>query len=67
MSRILESDILAEYDKCSLDASLPATLFYEHRGFQTVEHRKHELGDGEVMIYEIMEKMRPAKNEKEDA
>ena len=44
MSRILESDILAEYDKCSLDASLPATLFYEHRGFQTVEHRKHELG-----------------------
>ncbi len=60
----LESDIFAEYDKCSLDASLPATLFYEHRGFRTVEHRKHDLGDGEVMIYEIMEKSRKAKIEK---
>ncbi len=57
----LESEIFAEFDQCSLDASLPATLFYEHRGFKTVEHRKHELGDGEVMIYEIMEKKRTAK------
>ena len=60
----LEAEIFNEYDQCDLDASLPATLFYEHRGFKTVEHRKHELGDGEVMIYEIMEKKRPAKIER---
>ena len=60
----LEAEIFNEYDQCDLDASLPATLFYEHRGFKTVEHKKHELGDGEVMIYEIMEKKRPAKIER---
>lgn len=31
-------------------------FFYEHRGYKTVEHRKHDIGDGEVMIYEIMRK-----------
>ena len=62
----LESEIFSDFDKCSLDASLPATLFYEHRGFRTVEHRKHELGDGEVMIYEIMEKKKTEKIEKEN-
>lgn len=60
----LEAEIFYEYDKCDLDASLPATIFYEHRGFKTVEHKKHDLGDGEVMIYEIMEKRRPARIEK---
>ena len=60
----LEAEIFNENDKCDLDASLPATLFYEHRGFKTVEHKKHDIGDGEVMIYEIMEKKRPAKIEK---
>ena len=60
----LEADIFDEYESCELDASLPAAMFYEHRGYRTVEHRKHDIGDGEVMIYEIMEKKRPAKIER---
>lgn len=54
----LEEEIFKEYDYCDLDASLPAAIFYEHRGYNTVEHRKHDIGDGEVMIYEIMRKAR---------
>lgn len=54
----LEEEIFKEYDYCDLDASLPAAIFYEHRGYHTVEHRKHDIGDGEVMIYEIMRKER---------
>ena len=52
----LEEEIFKEYDYCDLDASLPATIFYEHRGYRTVEHCKHDIGNGEVMIYEIMRK-----------
>ena len=52
----LESEIFSKYDYCDLDASLPAAMFYEHRGYKTVEHKKHDIGDGEVMIYEIMRK-----------
>lgn len=52
----LEDEIFKEHDYCDLDASLPAAIFYEHRGYSTVEHRKHDIGDGEVMIYEIMRK-----------
>ena len=54
----LETDIFSKYEECDLDASLPAALFYEHRGYRTVEHKKHDIGDGEVMIYEIMKKNR---------
>ena len=54
----LEEEIFSEFDSSELDASLPATMFYEHRGYHTVEHRKHDIGDGEVMIYEIMRKDR---------
>lgn len=54
----LETDIFSEYEECVLDASFPATMFYEHRGYRTVEHKKHDIGDGEVMIYEIMRKNR---------
>ena len=52
----LEEAIFDQYEYCDLDASLPAAIFYEHRGYRTVEHRKHDIGDGEVMIYEIMRK-----------
>ena len=62
----LELEIFSEYENANLDASLPATMFYEHRGFRTVEHRKHDIGDGEVMIYEIMEKDRFAEIKKAD-
>ena len=65
----LEAGIFDEYDSCDLDASLPAAMFYEHRGYRTVEHKKHDIGDGEVMIYEIMRKERDSiicRAEKED-
>ena len=52
----LEEEIFQEYGHCDLDASLPAAIFYEHRGYRTVEHRKHDIGGSEVMIYEIMRK-----------
>ncbi len=52
----LEKEIFAEYDFCELDASLPACVFYENRGYRTVSHIKHDLGNGKFMIYEIMEK-----------
>ena len=42
----LENEIFSAYDYCDL----------EHRGYKTVEHKKHNIGDGEEMIYEIMRK-----------
>lgn len=50
------------FDDCELDASLPACVFYENRGYKTVKHIKYEIGDGKFMIYEIMKKRR-TKNE----
>ncbi len=52
----LEKEIFAEYDYCELDASLPACIFYENRGFRTVKHVKYDIGNGAFMIYEIMRK-----------
>lgn len=52
----LEKEIFASYDYCELDASLPACIFYENRGFKTVKHVKYDIGDGAFMIYEIMRK-----------
>ncbi len=52
----LEKEIFSEYDYCELDASLPASIFYENRGFRTVKHIKYDIGNGAFMIYEIMRK-----------
>lgn len=52
----LEKEIFSEYDYCELDASLPACIFYEKRGFKTVRHVKYDIGNGAFMIYEIMRK-----------
>ena len=41
---------------CELDASLPACIFYENRGYKTVKHIKYDIGGGKSMIYEIMRK-----------
>ena len=54
----LEKEIFASYDYFVLDASLPACIFYENRGYKTVKHIKYDIGDGAFMIYEIMRKMR---------
>ena len=60
----LEANIFMEHEECFLDASLPAAMFYEHRGYKTVEHKKHDIGAGEVMVYEIMKKNREYSIEK---
>ena len=52
----LEKDIFVGYDDCELDASLPACIFYEKRGYKTVRHVKYDIGHGKYMIYEIMRK-----------
>ncbi len=52
----LEKEIFLKYDYCELDASLPACIFYENRGFRTVKHIKFDIGNGAFMIYEIMRK-----------
>lgn len=52
----LEKEIFSKYDYCELDASLPACIFYENRGFKTVKHIKYDIGNGAFLIYEIMRK-----------
>lgn len=52
----LEKEIFSCFDDCELDASLPACVFYENRGYKTVKHIKYNIGDGKFMIYEIMRK-----------
>ena len=52
----LEAEIAQKYDKVSLDASLPAGIMYEHRGYKTVKHERWGCENGGMLIYEIMEK-----------
>ena len=52
----LEKEIFAAFDDCVLEASLPACIFYENRGYKTVKHVKEDIGNGKCMIYEIMRK-----------
>lgn len=52
----LENEIFSRFDLCELDASLPACIFYEKRGYRTRKHVKYDIGNGYFMIYEIMEK-----------
>lgn len=53
----LENKISDKYDKVFLDASLPASQFYEKRGYKTLKHEKCEVQNGSVLVYEIMEKV----------
>ena len=50
----LEKAIFENHDECVLEASLPACIFYENRGYKTVKHVKEDIGGGKCMIYEIM-------------
>ena len=54
----LEKEIFAAFDDCELEASLPACIFYENRGYKTVKHVKEDIGNGKCMIYEIMKKVK---------
>ena len=52
----LEVEIAKKHDTVSLDASLPASIMYEHRGYKTVRHERWECENGVMLVYEIMEK-----------
>lgn len=52
----LEEEIDKKYRTVLLDASLPASALYEHRGYHTVKHEKYSVEDDVVLVYEIMEK-----------
>ena len=52
----IETEIIKNYDKAYLDASLPAAAFYEKFGFYTIRHEKCFVENEVVLAYEIMEK-----------
>lgn len=54
----LEEEIFETCDACEVDAAVPAAIFYERRGYRTVEHRTHDIGGGETLVYEVMRKER---------
>ncbi len=51
----LESAISKKYDTAQIDASLAASILYEHRGYKTIQHEQIAVDD-EVLVYEVMEK-----------
>ena len=52
----LEEQIKKQYNKAYLDASLPASSFYEKLGYSTVRHEKQAVENGKVLVYEVMKK-----------
>lgn len=52
----LEDMIYQKYDTVFLDASLPASSLYEHRGYRTIKHSKYNVENDVVLVYEVMEK-----------
>lgn len=52
----LEAEIARDHAAARLEASLPAVLLYERRGYRTVRHDRWPLENGVVLVYEIMEK-----------
>lgn len=60
----LENEIGAKYYAVQLDASLPASRLYEHRGYHTIKHEKWTVENDVILVYEIMEKSLPGRNSK---
>ena len=52
----LEARIAREHETAVLDASLPAVMLYEHRGYKTTGHGVLDVGNGVKLVYEVMEK-----------
>ncbi len=52
----LEAQIFKQYNEVYLDASLPAVLFYERRGYGTVRHETCGCRNGVVLVYGVMRK-----------
>lgn len=53
----LEKKIAKKYCKAYLDASLPATKFYEKIGYQTIKHEIYPCENHKILVYAIMEKV----------
>lgn len=56
----LENEIAKKYDRVYLDASLPASKLYEHRGYNTISHETWTVENDVVLVYEVMEKQLPS-------
>lgn len=52
----LEDEIDSKYNTVYLDASLPASCLYEHRGYKTTKHDKYIVKNNAILVYEIMKK-----------
>lgn len=48
--------LMCECEEITLDASLPACLFYEHLGYKTHHHDSWNCENGVVLVYDIMTK-----------
>lgn len=59
----LENEIAKEHTYAQLDASLPASHMYEQRGYSTYWHQRIWVGDGVVLVYEVMVKDLPQEKE----
>lgn len=57
LMQCLEDQIAATHPAVLLDASLPASRLYEHRGYHTIRHEQYPVEHGAVLVYEIMEKV----------
>ena len=53
----LENLIGKDHETVVLDASLPAALLYEHRGYRTTGHGIIDLENDVKIVFEKMEKM----------
>ena len=53
----LEERARKRYDTIQLDASLPAVMMYEKRGYQTITHDCCIVNAKTTLVYEIMEKV----------
>ena len=57
MSTEKKTDFAADAEAAvQLEASLPACLLYEHRGYRTICHGQWPVENGVILVYEIMEK-----------
>ena len=52
----LEDQISENHDNAVLDASLPAVILYERRGYETIGHGTIDVGNDAKLVYEIMRK-----------
>ena len=53
----MEDVIAREYESVRLEATLPAVIMFEKRGYRTIRHEKWTVRNGAVLVYPVMEKI----------